>query len=223
MSNCNIDADVAAWRREREQSLYRKFLKRAFDVVFALAALIVLGPVILLLGLLTVASGGGGSPFFAHERIGRNGVPFHCLKIRTMVEDADHGLEEVLKSDPIRAREWQLHRKLANDPRVTPLGRFLRQTSLDELPLFWNVLRGSMSLVGPRPVTAAELSRYGDNVDLYLSVRPGVTGPWQVERGDETFEARVEMDTAYAADFGFLLDVRLILSTIRTMFAASNQ
>ena len=191
---------------------YYRFGKRMLDVTLILAFLPVFLPLIAALGLL--ASLGGGQGFYGHRRIGRNGRAFRCWKIRTMVPNADQALRAHLKDNPIAALEWAASFKLKNDPRVTRLGRILRKTSLDELPQIWNVLMGDMSLVGPRPITAAELLFYGDDQWAYLGQRPGVTGMWQVHgRADGCYIARVRFDRRYLQESGLITDLSLILRT----------
>jgi len=191
---------------------YYRFGKRILDVTLVLIFLPVFVPLIAALGLLARLDGGAG--FYGHKRIGRNGRTFRCWKIRTMIPDADQALQAYLKGDPEAAIEWATRFKLKKDPRVTPLGRFLRKTSLDELPQIWNVLKGDMSLVGPRPITAAELIFYGDDQRVYLDQRPGVTGMWQVHgRADGCYVARVRFDRRYIRESGLGTDINLILRT----------
>ena len=174
--------------------------------------LLCLWPLILMLALVVMFD--GGPPIFGHERVGRGGRRFRCLKLRSMVPDAEQRLHAVLASDPVAASEWERVRKLTHDPRVTRLGRFLRTTSLDELPQLWNVLRGDMSLVGPRPITDAELDLYGDQADSYLALRPGLTGPWQVAgRNDVDYEDRVSVDAEYGASVSLMGDLKILVLT----------
>jgi lipopolysaccharide/colanic/teichoic acid biosynthesis glycosyltransferase len=191
--------------------------KRAFDLVVSGVALVFLMPFLLLLYVI-VRLEGGAPALFRHTRIGRNGKAFSCLKFRTMVVDADRRLEELLR-DPVVAAEWRETQKLRNDPRITRIGVFLRRTSLDELPQLWNIFVGDMSLVGPRPVTRTELSRYGAIVGCYLAVRPGLTGPWQVGgRSNTTFSYRVELDRRYSINSSFFGDIGYLLRTVRVVF-----
>lgn len=192
---------------------YARHGKRLFDLVLLLLGAPLAVPLICL--LCALARLDGGPALFAHRRVGRDGRPFLCLKIRTMVPDAQARLAERLRTDPAAAAEWAARRKLAHDPRITRLGHLLRRSGLDELPQLWNVARGEMSLVGPRPVTAEELSRYGRHRDAYLSLRPGLTGPWQVTgRRDGCYTRRVLLDRRYAATLGPLTDLRLVLRTV---------
>ena len=187
--------------------------KRALDVAGAGALLLLGAPVFLLLALLVRAD--GGPAFYAHERVGRGGRRFGCLKFRSMVVDSAARLEALLANDPAARAEWEATRKLRHDPRITWVGRFLRATSLDELPQLINVLRGDMSLVGPRPVVAAELANhYGAAAEHYLAVRPGITGLWQVSgRSDTSYAQRVALDVRYASNPSLLEDVRILLRT----------
>ncbi|MDX1780125.1 MAG: sugar transferase [Thalassovita sp.] len=186
--------------------------KRIVDLCLILMILPTIIPVIAVLYVLTRLDGGPG--FFGHVRVGKDNRDFRCWKIRTMVPDAEKMLEEHLAHNPDAAAEWERAFKLKNDPRVTRLGRFLRETSLDELPQVWNVLRGDMSLVGPRPVTREELRKYQGYDWYYLSVRPGITGLWQVSgRNDLTYAERVRMDMDYVNTRSLLKDMHIILRT----------
>ena len=194
------------------RSVYLRLGKRLFDVLVALILLPILAVVIFCLCLLARRDGAAG--LFAHQRVGQNGATFTCWKIRTMVPDAQSRLRTLLASDPVAREEWARTQKLQNDPRTTALGRFLRRTSLDELPQIWNVLRGDMSLVGPRPVTAPELDRYGAYRHIYLDLRPGVTGLWQVAgRSNGCYAERLAMDQRYAQNIGLFSDLQLIART----------
>ncbi|WP_255576369.1 MULTISPECIES: sugar transferase [Jannaschia] len=152
--------------------------------------------------------------FFGHERVGREGKSFKCWKFRTMVRNAEERLQFVLENDPKARAEWEETQKLKNDPRILPFGRVLRDLSIDELPQLWNVLRGDMSLVGPRPVTRGELAKYGPDRTSYLAVRPGLTGEWQVSgRSSVSFEERVAMDVEYVAKRSLVRDLTILLRT----------
>ncbi|MDO9706821.1 sugar transferase [Paracraurococcus lichenis] len=188
-------------------------LKRAMDILGAALLLLVTAPLFALLALLIRAD--GGPVLYAHERVGRGGRRFGCLKFRSMVVDSQARLAALLAADPEARAEWEATRKLKDDPRVTRIGRFLRATSLDELPQVLNVLRGEMSLVGPRPVVAAELEEhYGKAAEHYLSVRPGITGLWQISgRSDTTYATRVALDIDYASNPSLLADLRILLRT----------
>ena len=192
-------------------------LKAAFDQVVAAILLVLLAPLLLALSLMV--RGDGGSAFYRHKRIGANGHAFGCIKFRTMVADADQVLQRVLASDPVAAAEWAASQKLRDDPRVTSLGRFLRRSSLDELPQLLNVLRGEMSLVGPRPIVEAEVSRYGEDIEYYYETKPGLTGLWQVSgRSDTSYSRRVRLDVWYVRNWTLWHDIAILLKTIPAVF-----
>jgi exopolysaccharide production protein ExoY len=193
--------------------------KRAMDIVLAAVAIVLLSPVMAATALL-VRLTMGAPVVFAHRRVGLGGRAFRCFKFRTMVGDAEEVLSRHLAADPAAAAEWRETRKLRDDPRVTPLGRMLRKSSLDELPQLFNVLRGEMSCVGPRPVVEDELARYGAATAAYLSVRPGVTGAWQAGgRSSVSYEARVALDRAYVQNWSLWGDVVIILRTIPALMS----
>ena len=160
-----------------------------------------------------------GPVFFAHTRIGKDGKPFPCYKFRSMVVNSQEMLQKHLAENPAARAEWERDFKLKDDPRVTPIGKFLRRTSLDELPQVFNVLRGEMSLVGPRPVVQEELDKYyGATAKLYCTVKPGITGLWQVSgRSDTTYEERVALDEEYIKHRSFLKDAGILLRTIKVV------
>lgn len=200
-------------RQLRSDQTGLRISKRIMDIVLVCVALPIILPVVAALWLLVRRDGGPG--FFGHTRVGLGGKPFKCWKIRTMVVDAQAKLEEYLAENPEAAKEWELDQKLTNDPRVTRFGNFLRETSLDELPQVWNILRGDMSLVGPRPVTRDEVRRYGWNRTAYLSMKPGLTGFWQAfGRNSVTYEERVRMDVQYLHKMSIWEDVKIILKTV---------
>ncbi|MDU6389455.1 MAG: undecaprenyl-phosphate galactose phosphotransferase WbaP [Pantoea sp.] len=189
-----------------------RFLKRAFDIVGALSIIIMLLPALLVLGFLVGRD--GGPPIYGHERVGMNGRKFKCLKFRSMVINSKEVLEEVLRTDPVARAEWDKDFKLKNDPRITKVGHFIRKTSLDELPQLWNVVRGDMSLVGPRPVIEDELCRYAGDVDYYLMAKPGMTGLWQVSgRNDIDYDTRVYFDSWYVKNWALWTDIAILFKT----------
>jgi len=193
--------------------------KRYFDIVFSILVLVVSFPLLALIALV-VKLQDGGPVFYGHQRITSTGKPFQCLKFRTMYVGADQKLKEILAKDPKARKEWEKNQKLKDDPRVTPLGRFLRMSSLDELPQFLNVLKGDMSVVGARPIVASELDRhYREHGGLYCSMKPGITGLWQIgERSDtESYEERVKLDTWYVRNHSFWLDMKIIFKTVRSI------
>jgi lipopolysaccharide/colanic/teichoic acid biosynthesis glycosyltransferase len=198
---------------ERDRKAFFPIAKRALDIIGAGVGLVLLAPFFLIVALMVRAD--GGPAFFAHQRVGRGGKLFGCLKFRSMVIDSQTRLEALLASDPAARAEWEATRKLKNDPRITPIGRFLRSTSLDELPQLINVLRGEMSLVGPRPVQEAEIDRYyGASAAHYMAVRPGITGLWQVSgRSETSYESRVALDVAYVSRPSLLADLSILLRT----------
>ena len=198
---------------ERDRKALFPIAKRALDIIGAGVGLVLLAPFFLIVALMVRAD--GGPAFFAHQRVGRGGKLFGCLKFRSMVTDSQTRLEALLASDPAARAEWEATRKLKNDPRITPIGRFLRSTSLDELPQLINVLRGEMSLVGPRPVQEAEIDRYyGASAAHYMAVRPGITGLWQVSgRSETSYESRVALDVAYVSRPSLLADLSILLRT----------
>ena len=208
-----VVVETARPERAAGRGRARERAKRVFDLALGLAVLPVIAVMVGLL-YLVVRAVDGHPVFFSQMRVGRGGVMFRCWKLRTMTPDAEARLENILARDPEAAREWRETQKLQNDPRVTRLGRILRKTSLDELPQLYNVLRGEMSLVGPRPIVRDEISRYGEDFDFYSAVRPGVTGLWQVSgRSAVSYERRVELDRRYAETWTIGGDVLIILKT----------
>lgn len=197
----------------RAAALLRPAAKRAIDIVGAAVLLVLLAVPMLIIAALVRAD--GGPALYSHTRVGRGGRPFGCLKFRSMVVDSEARLAALLAADEAARAEWAATRKLRNDPRVTRIGRFLRATSLDELPQLINVLKGEMSLVGPRPVQAAELvTYYGAAAEHYQSVRPGITGPWQISgRSETSYDRRVALDVAYATRPSLLEDLRILALT----------
>jgi len=191
--------------------------KRVFDVVTACALLVMLSP--LMLFLVWRIRRDGGPAIFPHQRIGQSGKMFPCYKFRSMVVDATAQLQRLLESSPELRAEWERDHKLKDDPRISAVGHFLRKTSLDELPQLFNVLRGEMSLVGPRPIVEAELERYGDDAEYFLMVRPGITGLWQVSgRNDVGYETRVYLDSWYVKNWSLWYDIAILFKTVRVVF-----
>ena len=217
-----IDDEPIAATEQLPVSFYRSFGKRAFDLTLALLLVPLLLPLILL--LTAIVSTDGGSGIFGHKRIGRDGRVFRCWKVRTMVVNAEKVLREHLASNPAAAAEWARDHKLTDDPRITRLGKFLRRTSLDELPQLANVILGQMSFVGPRPVVRAELHKYGESRDIYKSLKPGITGLWQVSgRNDISYFDRVQLDLAYSSTVSFFSDLRLIALTFGSVVGATGR
>jgi exopolysaccharide production protein ExoY len=196
--------------------------KRSVDVLLAVVALLLLVPLFLAVAAMIKLSG-GGPVLYSHRRVGCNGKTFGCLKFRTMVEDSDTVLKRYLAANPAAAAEWQSTRKLKHDPRVTPLGAVLRKTSVDELPQLINVLRGEMSLVGPRPISAEEIAAYGAKINDYFAARPGLTGVWQVSgRNNVAYEHRVALDSDYVQNWSLGRDVVIIARTIPAVLKADG-
>jgi exopolysaccharide production protein ExoY len=188
--------------------------KRIADIILALCGIVLLTPFFIIC-YVAMACFSPGPVLFRHKRVGFNGRRFECLKFRTMAIDASERLRRHLEADPVAAAEWIATRKLRNDPRVTTIGALLRKSSLDELPQLFNVLKGDMSIVGPRPVTEEELGRYSDAINAYYACRPGITGLWQVSgRSTTTFQRRVVLDSYYAHHWSMILDVKIIMVTI---------
>lgn len=189
--------------------------KRIFDVILSFIGLVALSPIFLLMALLVKLTS-EGRVFYGQERMGRGGLTFTCYKFRTMRSDADSLLEQLLDEHPELLDEWNQSRKLKNDPRINSVGKFLRKTSLDELPQLWNVLKGDLSLVGPRPVVQSELDRYyKTKAAKVLSLRPGITGLWQVSgRNNVNYDERVRLDEVYVDKRSLFLDLQILLKTI---------
>ena len=198
----------------RNQSRYGRTLKRIGDVIFSLIVLTLGAPIFVLIGILVKLSS-PGSIFYIQKRVGRNYREFGCIKFRTMYKNADELLPNLLEKYPLMRKEFEKDFKLRKDPRITKLGRFLRRSSLDELPQFFNVLKGEMSVVGPRPIVNNEISRYSLFMEEVISVRPGLTGLWQVSgRNNLSYKKRVELDLAYARNRNFILDLEIIILTL---------
>jgi undecaprenyl-phosphate galactose phosphotransferase len=196
---------------------FSRIIKAAFDHVVAMMLLILLAPLLGTLSMMVRLE--GGPAFYRHRRIGAGGRTFDCIKFRTMVVDSEAVLRRVLAEYPEAAEEWNATQKLRNDPRVTRLGQFLRRSSLDELPQLFNVLRGEMSLVGPRPIVQAEIARYADDIDYYYETKPGLTGLWQVSgRSDTSYARRVRLDVWYVRNWTLWHDIAILLKTIPAVF-----
>lgn len=226
-SDRTLQEFVGGARRFRRRSQARSGSRLArlqlrLDQFAALLLLLLFAPLMAVIALL-VWRRDGAPVLFGHYRIGQHGRPFRCLKFRSMYLDSEAMLRELLERDPAARAEWERDHKLSNDPRITPIGHFLRRTSLDELPQLFNVLRGEMSLVGPRPITLAELPRYGQVRWHYLSVRPGMTGLWQVSgRNDTTYDERVELDREFVEQHSLRLRLSILLRTLRVVIRGSG-
>ncbi len=200
---------------------YRSSTKRMLDLIISALLIPSILPMIGILWL--IARSDGGSGFFAHERIGKDGRKFKCFKIRSMRQDAEKFLEAYLEENEDARIEWENDRKLKNDPRISKFGGFIRKTSLDELPQLINVIAGDMSLVGPRPVVEDELNKYGNKRSYYLSVKPGITGLWQVSgRNDVSYDERVQLDMDYFKRMSLALDLKIILMTAFSVMKKSG-
>lgn len=195
---------------------------RGVDILVASLMLVLFSPVLAVICLLIRATSPGPA-IYRHKRVGRRGAIFECAKFRTMVMDADVLLEEMLSSDSDLRDEFNRNHKIKDDPRITSIGRFLRKTSLDEMPQFWNVLKGEMSVVGPRPIVEEEKMKYGADLDIVLSVRPGITGLWQISgRNDLPYERRVALDRRYALTKSILLDLHIMMRTPAAALKPNN-
>jgi undecaprenyl-phosphate galactose phosphotransferase len=217
---------VLAEQDEPRAALAGRMPKRIVDLALTLPGLALLAPAMLVIALLLMRD---GDVFFRQSRVGQGGRRFDCLKFRSMRSDAEARLAGLLAADPEARAQWASHQKLADDPRITPFGRFLRTSSLDELPQLLNVLRGEMSLVGPRPIVAPEVPGYhndrayfdGEDFEWYASCRPGITGLWQVSgRATNAYEERVRLDCWYARNWSIWLDIAILLKTLRVVLVA---
>jgi lipopolysaccharide/colanic/teichoic acid biosynthesis glycosyltransferase len=209
-------------RRRLARNKSQDRLKRAFDIIFSLAVLLFCAPIYLALAL-AIAGTSSGSIFYIQERVGKNRKRFGCIKFRTMVPDADRLLDEIIAQSEDLRQEFSENFKLKEDPRITKVGKFLRITNLDEFPQFLNVLKGEMSVVGPRPLVPEEIERYGDAIDRVLTIRPGVTGLWQVSgRNDLPYSERVEIDVNYVKRRNFWLDLQIVIKTIYLTVVPKN-
>ena len=196
--------------------------KRLFDVVFAACALLAFLPILLACSI-AMKLESAGPLFFRQRRLGTNGVPFHIVKFRTMVPNAESVLSAYLALDPNAKVEWEADRKLKNDPRVTRTGAIMRKFSLDELPQFWNVLKGDMSVVGPRPIVQAEVHYYGEDFANYAVVRPGITGLWQVSgRNDVSYPNRVALDCKYVSFWSLAMDFAILVRTVSAVLRSAG-
>jgi lipopolysaccharide/colanic/teichoic acid biosynthesis glycosyltransferase len=197
----------------RTKTLSYRVGKRSFDIALCLLMAPFVLPVCLLIALCSQIDS-PGPVFYCHRRIGLYGKSFGMWKFRTMCKDADTVLHHYLEQHPELLQEWKTQHKLKNDPRVTRLGTFLRRTSLDELPQIWNVFKGSMSFVGPRPIVDAEVHKYGNHFQCFTEIRPGMTGLWQVSgRSTLSYEARIKLDVHYAREWSGMLDMKILLKT----------
>jgi exopolysaccharide production protein ExoY len=196
--------------------------KRSADVILAVLGIVLLSPFFIICCVATVCFS-PGPVLFCHERVGFNGRRFKCLKFRTMAVDAQERLRRHLEVDANAAAEWAVSRKLRADPRITFIGAMLRKSSLDELPQLFNVLKGDMSIVGPRPITEEELNRYSDAISAYFACRPGITGLWQVSgRSSTTYQRRIVLDRYYASNWSMVLDAKIMIATIPAVWRSET-
>lgn len=211
--------DHAVIERAPARNIYRGFLKRSFDIALVAIAAV---PVLIVVGFLAwLISKDGHSPFYSQQRIGRNGRLFRMWKLRSMIPNADAALEAYLAENPAARLEWDVTQKLKNDPRITRIGRFIRKTSLDELPQLWNVLTGDMAIIGPRPIMRDQKSIYPGQA--YYEMRPGLSGYWQTsDRNETSFADRALYDTRYYHDLSFTTDVTLIFRTLRVVLKCTG-
>jgi Undecaprenyl-phosphate galactose phosphotransferase WbaP len=193
-----------------------RLTKRLFDTALAALLILLSSPIMLLIALALKLE--GGSVFFSHSRVGKKGKRFNCYKFRSMVPNADQALQNLLDSNPTLQAQWDKEHKLKDDPRISPLGAFLRRTSMDELPQLFNVLKSEMSLVGPRPIVEEELEKYGLEKSYYLMVRPGMTGLWQVSgRNDVDYDTRVYLDAWYVKNWSLWYDLAILVKTFKVV------
>jgi lipopolysaccharide/colanic/teichoic acid biosynthesis glycosyltransferase len=205
-------------RKRKSQDL----VKRIFDIVFSSIVLVLCSPLCLVLAI-AIACTSSGSIFYIQERVGKNYKHFGCIKFRTMIPNADRVLSEMMAQSADLHQEFSENFKLKQDPRITKIGKFLRTTNLDEFPQFINVLKGEMSVVGPRPLVPEELERYGNHIDRVLTIRPGITGLWQVSgRNDIPYDQRIRIDVSYVKRRNFWLDLRIVVKTVLLTVVSKN-
>lgn len=207
--------------QKHANGIYARYFKRLLDVSIVTLSLPIVAPIFIMAALANLAS--GNPILYSQLRLGRNGKVFRIWKMSSMYPNAEKRLEDLLQKDHRRQEEWVTTQKLKNDPRVTPVGTFLRKTSIDEIPQLFNVLKGDMSLLGPRPMMLSQAELYGPSLPVYLELRPGISGKWQVsERNDAHFQRRAQIDAEYARDLGFLSDLKLIWLTFRTLLRSTG-
>lgn len=210
-----MDLEQQGIEKTTLRELGYRFIKRLFDIVCGLIGLICLIPLTILVKIISVCSGDHKSIFYTQKRIGKNGREFKLYKFRSMVPNADEILEQTLKMDKVRAEEWKKYQKFEHDPRITKIGNILRKTSLDEVPQFINILKGDMSMIGPRPLVPGELDLHDGNHEIYESVRPGITGWWACNgRSATTYAERLELEYYYVKNKSLWLDIKCVFKTI---------
>lgn len=210
-----VESEIHEANYNTNESLFYRVTKRIIDIIGSIAALILFSPVMIIISIL-IKLDSEGPVIFSHKRLGKNGINIKVYKFRSMVIDAEKVLDNL---PPEKKIEFEKNFKLKDDSRITKIGKFLRETSLDELPQFFNVLIGNMSLVGPRPIIEKEKIKYGQTVKKLLSVKPGITGNWQVNgRSNTTYEERIELDMYYIDNRSLFFDIKLIFKTIIVVF-----
>ena len=212
-----IETNITDFKSKNTENFYG-ILKTLLDLIFSIFFILVGLPIIILISILIKFSS-RGSIFYLHKRIGKNKKYFYCIKFRTMHPEADDILENLLDMNEEIKNEYEKNHKIKNDPRITQIGKFLRKTSLDELPQFINVLRMEMSIIGPRPIVDEEISKYGESISKVLSIKPGITGLWQVSgRNNLSYKKRVFLDNHYVNNYSFIMDLRIVIRTFGVLF-----
>lgn len=222
VADSNITMDLVQLKNLADRSKFvfklEKATKRIVDVIASLFGMVALIPLTIGIYIANIIVGDKGPIFYTHERLGKDGKKFGMYKFRTMCVDADQKLKELLEKDEDARQEWEENRKLKNDPRITKVGKILRKTSLDEFPQFINVLKGDMSLVGPRAVVDDEIKKFGFLKNKVLSVKPGITGYWTANgRSNTTYEERVAMEAKYVDEFSIFMDIKILFKTVSTV------
>ena len=222
VADSNITMDLVQLKNLADRSKFvfklEKATKRIVDVIASLFGMVALIPLTIGIYIANIIVGDKGPVFYTHERLGKDGKKFGMYKFRTMCVDADQKLKELLEKDEDARREWEENRKLKNDPRITKVGKILRKTSLDEVPQFINVLKGDMSLVGPRAVVDDEIEKFGFLKNKVLSVKPGITGYWAANgRSNTTYEERVAMEAKYVDEFSIFMDIKILFKTVSSV------
>lgn len=213
--NANLQGLIIFKKSTKYIKYVNLFFKRIIDIIGAIVGIILLIPLIIIVKMINVINKDFGPLFYSHERIGKNGKHFQMYKFRSMCMNSQEVLEKLLSENEEARKEWEEHRKLNNDPRITKIGKFLRKTSLDEFPQFINVLKGEMSLVGPRAVIDGEIEKFGIYKDAVLSVKPGITGYWAAHgRSETSYDERVEMEFYYVSNNSIFMDIGILFKTV---------
>ena len=214
--------DTLRTAKHQSKNLVYRISKRSFDIIFGFIGCLFVLPLAIFIKLIYVLTGDFGTIFYAQKRIGKGGEEFNLYKFRTMARDADEVLKDLIKKEPYKS-EWRKYRKLKNDPRISKAGKILRKTSLDEFPQFFNVLKGDMSLIGPRPLIRGELDEYFGNHDLYESIRPGLTSWWAANgRSNTDFDSRLDLEYYYIRNRNLGLDLLCIARTAKGVLSHSG-